>query len=280
MKEHRAATEWIGARGEKWLTQLTGMEAMLAPVDEPLIGAIRLSGPSRIADIGCGGGGTTFEICQRAPKGSTVHGFDLSAALIASARSRKPSGECSIEFRVADLATATPEQPYDRLVSRFGVMFFDDPAAAFTNLFRWLRPGGRIAFAVWGDKEENLWMKIVRSAVAEVVELPPVDADSPGPFRYGDPAKLSGLLDRAGFRELSVTDWRGALAIGGGLPAGRAADFAVASFSSFSELLAEGGSDAAAAARRILTTRLEGHQKDGVVKMGASVHIVTGARLD
>jgi hypothetical protein len=92
------------------------MEAMLMPVDEPLIRALNLDAPCRIAEIGCGGGGTTLEILRRAP-GSVVHGFDLSPALIELARSRKRSDERAIAFEIADMATAAaPEEPYGRLV--------------------------------------------------------------------------------------------------------------------------------------------------------------------
>ena len=149
MNENPSASDWALARGEKWRDQLTGMEAMLAPVDEPLIHALHLDAPYRVADIACGGGGTTLQILRRAPAGSVVHGFDISPALIELARDRAwPDGR--IVFEIADVATApAPAEPYDRLVSRFGVMFFDDPPVAFANLAPWLAPGGRFAFAVW-----------------------------------------------------------------------------------------------------------------------------------
>jgi len=103
------------------------MEGMLAPIDEPLISTLNLISSCRIADIGCGGGGTTLEIQRRAPAGSVVQGFDLSPTLIELACSRKGSDERAIAFEIADMATASaPEVPYDRLVSRFGIMFFDD----------------------------------------------------------------------------------------------------------------------------------------------------------
>ena len=279
MNEHTAASDWTAARGEKWRAQLAGMEAMLTPVDEPLIRALNLDAPCRIADIGCGGGGTTLEILRRAPAGSVVHGFDLSPALIELARSCKRSDERAIGFEIADMATATaPEKPYDRLVSRFGTMFFDDPLAAFANLVRWLAPGGRFAFAVWGRPAENPWMTSVRQVVAEIIPLPTLDPEAPGPFRYAEADKLLILLDRAGYGQLDVGDWRGVLPIGGGLPAAEAANFALASFSSFGELLAEAGNEVLNAARKSLTARLSRHQRDGAVWMDAYVHIFTGAR--
>src|SRR5947209_2594612 len=178
MNEHPTAVDWAGGRGERWRAHLGGMEAMLAPVDEPLIRALNLHTACRIADVGCGGGGTSLEILRRAPAGSVVHGFDLSPALIELARSRKQFEERAIAFEVADVATATVVgEAYDRLVSRFALMFFDDPTAAFANLFRWLAPTGRFAFAVWGPLTENPWMTTVRQALAEIIELPPTDPE-------------------------------------------------------------------------------------------------------
>lgn len=279
MNQNLAASDWLAARGEKWRTQLPGMESMLMPIDEPLIRALQLEAPSRIAEIGCGGGGTAMEILRRAPAGSVVHGFDISSSLIELARARPRPGEPAIGFEVADMATATSERPYDRLVSRFGVMFFDDPHAAFANLARWLEPGGRFAFAVWGRPSDNPWMTSVREVVARVIEMPQMDPDAPGPFRYADSDKLLALLDRAGFTKLHVRDWRGSLPIGGELPPAEAANFALSSFSSFGELLARAGDNALDEARRSLTTCFSHFQKnDGAVRMDACVRIVTGAR--
>jgi SAM-dependent methyltransferase len=271
------AAEWSTARGEKWCAQLAGMEATITPVDEPLIRALRLDAPYRIADIGCGGGATTREILRRAQAGSVVHGFDISPALIELARSR--SQEDAIAFEVADMATTpAPEVLYDRLVSRFGIMFFDEAPAAFANLSRWLAPDGRLAFAAWGRLSENPWMTTVRDVVAEIVEMPPSDHEAPGPFRYAEADKLVALLDRAGLGELEVDDWHGALPIGGGVPAAEAANFALAAFSVFGELLAEAGEEALQAARQRLTERFSAHQQDGIVRIDACVHIFTGAK--
>jgi SAM-dependent methyltransferase len=277
MNENPTASDWSGARGEKWRAHLTGMEAMLTSVNEPLIRALDLRAPCRIADAGCGGGGTTLEILRRAPAGSIVHGFDLSPQLIDAARNRMPSGNGSIAFEIANMATAAPLGPqYDRMVSRFGVMFFDDPPAAFANLARWLAPRGRIAFAVWGPLAENPWMTTIRQSVAEVIDLPAPEPEAPGPFRYAEAGKLLTLLDPAGFGELNVRDWHGVLPIGGGLPAPEAANFALAAFSSFGELLAEAGDAALHSARKSLTARFSPHQANGVVQMNACVHIFTG----
>jgi len=284
MTENPGVSEWSAARGEKWVAQLAGMEATLKPVDEPLIRALRLDGPYRICEIGCGGGGTTLAILCQAQAGSAVHGFDISPALIHLARTREGSDHQGsdhrgLAFDVADMATVTAPEAYDRLVSRFGVMFFDDPPAAFSNLVQWLAPGGRFAFAVWGHLADNAWMTTVRDVVAEVVEIASPAPDAPGPFRYGEAENFLVLLKRAGFDDLQTSNWRGALPIGGGLPAAEAAKFALASFASFSELLSAAGGEAFSDAQRLLTERFARHEHAGIVQLGASVHIVTGARV-
>jgi SAM-dependent methyltransferase len=277
MNENCSHINWTNARGGKWRDQLARMEAMLAPIDEPLIRALNLDTPCRIAEVGCGGGGTSLELLRQAPAGGVVHGFDISPALIEVARGRG-TAPGALAFEIADMASATPPKgAYDRLVSRFGVMFFSDPPAAFANLARWFAPTGRFAYAVWGRPAENPWMTIVRDTVAEVICLPPFDPEAPGPFRYGDASRLLALLEQAGYGDLDVSDWRGTLPMGGELPAAEAAEFALASFSSFAEILADAGDQALREAKETLADRLFAYQKDGTVRMEACVHIITGA---
>jgi len=279
MNETPATSQWAAARGEKWSAHLSGMEATLLPLDEPLIRALQLDRPVRIAEVGCGGGGTAMNISRRAPQGSVVHGFDVSPTLIEVARERAlGAGSAAIDFQIADMATAMPPRPYDRLASRFGVMFFDEPPRAFANLARWLPPGGHFAFAVWGPVSENPWMTTVRDAVAGVVEIPQTAPDAPGPFRYGDVDKLLALLGDAGFANLAARDWQGALPIGGGLRPVEAAHFAIAAFSSFGELLQVAGDDAFEQAHQSLAGAFTQHQQDGTVRMNALVRFVTGTR--
>jgi SAM-dependent methyltransferase len=278
MKANPTAADWAAERGEKWSAQLAGMEATLKPVDAPLIRALELDQPYRIAEVACGGGGTSLEILRQAPAGSSVHGFDISPKLIEVAQARKPANETALEFRLANMATAAPERPYERLVSRFGVMFFDEPAAAFANLARWLAPRGRFAFAVWGHPADNSWMRSVRQVVGRIIDLPELDPQAPGPFRYANADRLLALLEGAGFGGLEVSDWRGALPVGGNLPAPEAARFALAAFSAFGEQLAQAGGDALERAQRDVAALFDQHQQDGVVRLDACVHLVTGTR--
>jgi SAM-dependent methyltransferase len=271
-----SSSDWAGTRGEKWLAQLALTEATFRPVDAPLIDALRLESPCRIADVACGGGGTSQELLRRAPEGSRVDGFDVSPALVEAARARLPSGARAIRFELADVARVVPPEPYARMVSRFGTMFFDDPQAAFSNLARWLLPGGRFAFAVWGRLEDNAWMTTVRELVSEYVEVPPVGGDVPGPFRYASVDPLLALLEKAGFVRLEVSTWRGAVPIGGGVTAAEAARFALTAFSTFGELLTAAGK--LEDARVALTEKLARHEEGGAVRLGAAVQLVSGGR--
>jgi SAM-dependent methyltransferase len=272
------AYDWSGARGEKWLAQLAGTEAMLAPVDAPLIAALRLDAPYRVADVACGGGGTTIEIARRAPAGSRIDGFDISPALVRVAQERRGTEAGDVSFAIANVATAKPVRPYERLASRFGTMFFDDPRTAFANLASWLAPGGRFAFAVWGPLRDNPWLDCARDVVAGLVEMPASVPDAPGPFRYADPSSLLALLADGGFVDIDVSDWRGALRIGGGMAAPEAAAFALSAFSSFRELLTAAGEAAYDAARRSLTERYASCEVQRAVQLSAHVRIVAGTR--
>lgn len=269
--------DWAAARSDKWRRQIAGLEHMLAPLDGPLIEALALDAPVRIADVGCGGGATTRAALAAAPAGSVAHGYDLSSALIEVARRRLPAPARAAAFEVADMGTASPPQHrYDRLVSRMGVMFFPQPAAAFANLRRWLAPGGRFAFAVWGPVGDNVWMTETRRAVAHAIALPRIDPARPGPFRYGDVDALLALLAGAGFTDLRVRDWRRDLPIGSGLAAAAAAQFALDAFSQFAEQLAVAGGEASAVARGALTARFARFEGVDGVAMPARVHIVSG----
>jgi SAM-dependent methyltransferase len=275
--ENPTASDWATTRGDRWSAQLTKHEAKLAPVDEPFLQALQLDAPLRICEVGCGGGGTTLALRDRAPAGSFVHAFDISPTLLAAARARA-GNDPRVAFDRADMATAKPDQLYDRLASRFGIMFFDDPPAAFANLAQWLAPGGRFAFAAWCPASENPWMVLVRDVVASVIALPTPDPSGPGPFRYGDASLLVALLERAGFSGVAVNDWHGAFPIGGALAPDAAARFALEAFSSFGELLARAGGGAFEEAHRRLTKVFEPHYRDGAVYLGGAVHVVTGGR--
>ncbi|MEM9838376.1 MAG: class I SAM-dependent methyltransferase [Pseudomonadota bacterium] len=271
-------TGWDGERGVKWASNAERLEAMLTPVDEALIEALELKVPSRVADIGCGGGRTSMAVKSAAPGGSEVVGFDISPALIALAQERTGESAEGLQFILADAGTAeAPGRQFDLLVSRFGVMFFEDPPSAFANLLTWLKPGSRFAFAVWAAPKDNPWMMAVKNAVSSVAEWPQPDPDGPGPFRYADGEAFSALLTDAGFADVAIKDWRGELPVGGGLPPKDAATFALTAFS-VGEVLDEVDEASREAAFHHLQNAYARWASEGVVRAPARVHIVTGHR--
>ncbi|MEO0550433.1 MAG: class I SAM-dependent methyltransferase [Pseudomonadota bacterium] len=273
-----SASDWSGERGEAWRDSMTALEAMLAPINMPLIEALELNAPYRIADIGCGGGETSVDISRNAYLGSVVEGFDISPALIQAAKDKSVCGDVPIHFHIAD-AQEPPKAvaAFDRLTSRFGIMFFSDPEIAFSNLLNWLKPGGQFAFAVWGPPTGNPWMSGIRQVLGEHVVLPSPDPNAPGPFRYQDAEAFVALLIRSGFRDVQSSSWKEKLFVGGGLDANAATDFALSAFS-IGQQLKSNDQTTIEAARADLMSFFSKHMADGLVCMDAHVHLVTGKR--
>lgn len=278
-----SASDWATTRGKKWVENLGPTERMLAPVDVPLLSALSLDGAVRVADIGCGGGHTTRAIARALPDGVgggnkvIVHGVDVSPDVIDAAQ--KASAEAGIDaaFYCLDAGVALPpwEQGYDRLSSRFGVMFFDDPAQAFSNLSSWLAPGGRFAFAVWAELGRNPWMSCLREVVAGLVELPAPQPDAPGPFRYASAPRFCALLEGSGFVDVSAEPWESEVQLGGGLSASEAAAFCLTAFSVGD--LVGGDAGLLAQASEGLYEAFKSYETDGLVLIPAAVHLVTGS---
>ena len=163
----------------------------------------------RVVDLGCGGGRTTLELASRVGPGGEVVGVDISAGMLAAGRDRAARlGTGNVEFVHADVQVHDlGEARFDAAYSRFGVMFFADPAAAFANVRRALRPGAALSFVCWQSVFDNEWMLIPGAAVAAVTgSLPPMPGPAePGPFSLADPGRVRAVLDAAGFGSVVVT---------------------------------------------------------------------------
>ena len=273
-----STSDWSTERGAAWRASMQPLEAMLAPVNIPLMDALDLDAPYRIADIGCGGGETSIAIARNAYPGSTVDGFDISPALIDAAMAKEAYGDVPIHFHVQDAGQALGEPgQFDRLTSRFGIMFFPEASRAFANLAQWLKPGGQFAFAVWGPPDDNPWMSSIRTILSNHIVVPTPEPGAPGPFRYQDAAEFVALLETSGFGDIKSHSWKNQLAIGGGMDANAAASFALSAFS-IGRLLDQSDQITARAAYSDLASLFAKHLDDGEVRMNAHVHIVTGSR--
>jgi SAM-dependent methyltransferase len=204
-----AAKGWNGPTGDFWTDHADLFDAGVARYLEPFLAAAAIGPDAHVLDVGCGVGQTTREAARRASAGSAT-GVDLSARMLDLARRRaEQEGLTNVEFLQADAQVADlGEARYDRVLSRSGVMFFGDPVAAFTNLARALRPGGRMVLLVWQPPAENVWFGEFRDAVAVGRELPALPADGPHPFSMSDPERVRTLLTTAGLREPEIVGVR------------------------------------------------------------------------
>lgn len=200
------AAYWDRA-GQVWVEHQALLDRLMAPIAEAVVEAAGLVNGESVLDVGCGGGATTFAAAWRVgPTGRAV-GVDISGALVELARRRAgEDGIEGVEFLLADAQAHVFDPAFDAVVSRFGVMFFPDPVAAFANLRRALRPGGRLAFAAWRAPEENPLSLIPLRAAAPLLPEPPrFEKDAPGRFALADPARIQAILSSSGWRDVTVT---------------------------------------------------------------------------
>lgn len=200
---------WGERQGPLWVRFQERLDAQIAPHGELALGALGPQPGERILDVGCGCGTTSLELARRVGEKGEVLGLDISAPMLAHARARAArAGVGEVRFQEADAQTAAlPEAHFDAAFSRFGVMFFEAPQAAFANLRRALRPGGRLAFVCWQAPERNPWVALPMAAVAPLLELPPPPPPAaPGMFSLADPARVRAVLEGAGFEAVEIQD--------------------------------------------------------------------------
>ena len=188
-----------------WAEVRKPLERQLAPLGQRALAALAPRPGESVLDIGCGGGATALELAQAVAPDGTVMGVDLSAAVLAFAQRAVKGGE-RVRFVQAD-AEIFPFEPasFDAAFSRFGVMFFADPTAAFINIRRSLKPNGRLAFVCWRALEENpLDIVPLRAASAHLPPQPPHDRDAPGPFAFANRDRVRGILESAGFAKIEI----------------------------------------------------------------------------
>jgi SAM-dependent methyltransferase len=189
-----------------WAEVREPLERQLAPLGRHALAALAPCPGEHILDIGCGGGETTLDLARSVAPDGTVTGIDLSAAVLTFARRAAQSYE-RVAFVQADAEVYPFERAsFDAAFSRFGVMFFSNPVAAFINIRRSLRPNGRLAFVCWRALEENeLDLLPLKAASAHLPSLPAHDPLTPGPFAFADESRVRKILEDAGFGEIEVT---------------------------------------------------------------------------
>src|SRR6266436_4958470 len=219
---------WNSAASRAWAEQYERMDRAVADLTKSLLDLARPQPGEHALDIGCGAGTTMLDLAPRVGPGGHVLGADISDQSVARARQRiAAAGLRHAEAIVADVSVH-PFEPdsFELAFSRFGVMFFSDPRAAFANVRRAMKPGGRVVLAVFRAASETLWPNGPLEAVRHL--LPPIPTPGPaepGPFSWADPARVHRILDSAGFRDVFLTPIDPVIRLAGDGGEAEAADF-------------------------------------------------------
>jgi SAM-dependent methyltransferase len=215
MANTNMAEYWNGRPADVWVTEAERFDSMLAPFGRRLLTAAALEPGERVLDVGCGNGAVSLDAARAVGPGGRVIGLDLSAPMLEVARRRAEEQGIDVDFVQCDAQTASFDEPFDVVVSRFGVMFFDDSAAAFANLAKATLPGGRLCFVCWQEMFANEWIAVPSMAMVAHVGIPELpEPGAPGPFALADAGRTRGLLESAGWSEVTVEEHKHGMRIG------------------------------------------------------------------
>ncbi len=208
---------WNTAAGTTWARYHDQLDRQIAPLGTEALRTLAPAAGERVLDVGCGCGHTTIDIAGRVGPGGTAVGVDISTPMLEVARQRVlPTTTGRVEFlqadaQLADLGSAS----FDALYSRFGVMFFSDPVAAFANVRRSLRPDGRLGFVCWRLLSANPWLSEPLEAARPF--LPPLaspEPGAPGPFAFSDDGRVRAILGDAGYTDIEIRAFDTEIGIG------------------------------------------------------------------
>ncbi|MGB8365613.1 MAG: class I SAM-dependent methyltransferase [Rhizomicrobium sp.] len=206
---------WNGVVGERWARLQEDIDRNLGRITQAFIPFAAARPGMRVLDIGCGCGTTSLTFARQVQPGGSVTGIDMSVPMLAVARSRAQAAGADIAFVEADASTYGFQPMFDLAASRFGVMFFADPVAAFANIRKSLAPGGRLAFVCWRSVPENGWAFTPITAARAL--LPPQetpDPHAPGPFAFADGKRVEKILASAGFRDIVIEKFDATMEMG------------------------------------------------------------------
>ena len=211
-------TYWNEVSGAKWVALQPTIDEQIRPLGRLAMERAALRPGERVLDVGCGCSATSVDLARRVAPGGSVRGIDISAPMLERGRQLAASEGVTVAFELADAQThAFAPGSIDVLFSRFGVMFFADPGAAFANLRTALRPGGRLAFVCWQALPDNTWMAVPLGAALQHIPPPPLPAPgAPGPFSFADPDRVRGILAQGGFANVRLEDVRQTVTVGAG----------------------------------------------------------------
>jgi SAM-dependent methyltransferase len=268
--------DWNDQAGAKWVDHAERLDAHIGPLGRLALERAELAAGQRVLDVGCGCGQTSLELARRVGPAGRVTGIDLSAPMLARAAERaREAGLSNLSFEAADAQTAAlGAGRFDRIFSRFGVMFFADPVAGFGNLRGALADAGLLTFVCWQELGRNPWALEPLLAAGKHIPLPePPAAGAPGPFALADPERLRGLLRDAGFERVEIEGVETEIQVGGARGVDEATDFLL-EIGPTSRALAEAEPDARAAVAGAVREVMAAHWTPQGVRMGCAVWVV------
>jgi SAM-dependent methyltransferase len=267
---------WNGEHGVSWAQYADIVDIMFSAITDAVLAAADIRTGDRVLDLGCGNGGTTLAAAGLVTPIGSVTAVDISAPMIERAKERSAAtGLTNVTYVLGD-ATTCPFEPQsvDKLISRLGSMFFEDPESAFRNMLPALAPGARVALGVWRGPRENQWAMGPVAAAKEFLEMPPRPGPTdPGPFSFADPDRVKSVLGAAGLQdvELAPLDFQ--------IPLGNTLDEAlnfVMEMGPLSAPLATVTGDKRDMAIEAITGVLKDNQgADGIVRLAGACWIVT-----
>lgn len=269
---------WNGEDTAAWSTHPERYDDMLEPFGTAVLDAAVITAGDQVLDIGCGAGALTLAAAARAGDDGGATGADISRPLLALARRRAEQvGVRNARFIEADAQTQHFDDEVDVVVSRFGVMFFADPVAAFANIRSAGRRGARLAFVCWQRLADNEWALTPVLATMPHVGVPDAPGpDAPGPFAFGDPDRIKAILSAAGWDDMGIEPFTTSIHVGGA----STAEEAVAYYrdDAFGKVLfGRADADAQSAAADALLDELRRHESPEGVRLGAATWIVTAS---
>lgn len=266
---------WNGPGGADWSVTRERLDKMLEPFDRLLFEAADLSAGHSVLDIGCGCGTTSLVAAQRVGQSGRVVGVDVSSPMLEVARGRVRSGQ-SVTFVEADAQTTDfASLRVDRIISRFGVMFFANTTTAFANIASAGSRGATFSFVCWQEPKRNPWFAFAGRAVAEFVELPRGGRGGPGPFALSDHVTIAQAVIGAGMSDLEITEHEVAVDFGGGGSVDELVEFAM-DFGPIGRAVA-GDERLAHRAREALSEAITERWNDGRVELDSAVWLVRAA---
>ncbi len=267
---------WNAEAGAKWSDFNPQLDRMLAPLSAVVIDRAAPAAGDQVLDIGCGCGDTTMALAQRVAPDGAVTGVDISTPMLDVARRRVadlPVTLFNADAETNDLGAAR----FDLAFSRFGVMFFNNPEAAFTNIGGALRPGGRLTFVCWQPLALNPWARIPFEAVRRLMPpTDPPDPHAPGPFAFADGERVKGILNAAGFEDVAVDSYGSIMKNGeGDLDA---CVKGILNLGPAARMLREADEATKAAAAEAVRDAVAPYHTGNTLELSSAVWIVTGRR--